>query len=169
MADGCCLSLLSQQLSLLQSKWSSSFGVYNAGQKKRNSELGIFCGPAEGGGQLWTKSNIFEAILKLLDIFGRVILQHSTINSRPPSKFTYLIQRAHKNLMIQSCVSFDQHCTIRICEDYLSELLWCKLWPIMILHEALTDFPIGDCDICNDEKKVAMTVKFFHNVSWYTP
>ncbi len=37
----------------------------NSGQKKHNSELGIFCGPMKEGGQL---------------------LQHSIINSRPPSK-----------------------------------------------------------------------------------
>ncbi len=37
-------------------------------------------------------------------------LQHSFINSQPPSKLIYLFQGAHKKLMDQSCVSFDQHC-----------------------------------------------------------
>ena len=40
------------------------------------------------------------------------ILQHSIINRQSPSKLTYLIQWAHKNLMTQCCVSFDQHCTV---------------------------------------------------------
>ena len=31
--------------------------------------------------------------------------------SQPPSKLTFPIQGAYKNMMIQSCVSFDQHCT----------------------------------------------------------
>ncbi len=51
--------------------------------KKSNSELRIFGAPPEGGG--------------------------STLNSQPPSKLIYLFQGAH---MDQSCVSFDQHCTL---------------------------------------------------------
>ncbi len=34
--------------------------LYNAGQKKRNSELRIFRGPPNEGAQLWTQSNILK-------------------------------------------------------------------------------------------------------------
>ena len=66
--------------------FSVTMQQYNAGQKKRNSELGIFCGPPEGGG----------TILNIV-----------------------LIQGAHKNLMTQSCVSFDQHCTSQLKTGFL--------------------------------------------------
>ncbi len=68
--------------------------LYNAGQKKRNSELRIFRVPPEGG--------------------GSTPLQHPFTNSQPPSKLIYLFQGAHKKLMDQSCVSFDQHCTLTL-------------------------------------------------------
>ncbi len=70
--------------------------LYNAGQKKRNSELRNFGAPPEG--EYSTLNTVQHA-------------QSNFINSQPPSKLVYLFQGAHKKFMDQSCVSFDQHCT----------------------------------------------------------
>ncbi len=73
-------------------KWYLS---YHAGQKKRNSQLRFLVTPLKEGTQLLTQSSILEAI-----------------NSQPPSKLIYLFQGAHKKIMNQICVSFDQHCNL---------------------------------------------------------
>ncbi len=49
---------------------------------------------------------------------SRQLHHYSTPSSlvlQPPSKLIFLFQGAHKKIMDQSCVSFDQHCTIVQC------------------------------------------------------
>ncbi len=71
--------------------------MYNDGQKKCNFNLGIICAPPLKEGVNFEHSAICSRELE------PAILQHSIINSQPPSRLTYLIQGAHQ---IQSCISF---------------------------------------------------------------
>ncbi len=115
--------------------------LYNAGQKKRNSELRMFHAPHDGGGSTLntvqhTQGNQYKS-MTLTDIPPKNIapLHHSFINSQPPSNLIYLFQEAHKKFMNQSCVSFDQHCIFVHCQHNSligKDHLCCQSFPTIL-------------------------------------
>ena len=97
--------------------WSNLFTML----VKRNATLNyeFFVAPLNEGAQLRTQFNILKAISKLLAI----------IISQPPSKLIYLFQGVHKKFMDQSCVSFDQHCTVGGIKESIGGLPKLKIGP----------------------------------------
>ena len=95
--------------------------------------------PLKEGGQLWTQSNILKAISSL---------QHPFLNSQPVSKLIYLFQGAHKKILDQSCVSFDQHCIGKrqTIQSPFAPKLWRHdfiLWHHMMSHHTPKWFYMG--------------------------